>query len=259
MRQEPRTTTQVRTSEVRDVSTHIRFNSLLSASRSTAAQFPNCLKHSISHPAPGGRWAKGMAGTDHQVGDLSRPVFTFHTHLWVHFGEWDHCHPTERRWLQLRKAAGLCTEIDERLLWAQAKLPERYLSLSSERCKFKWPICETSTRHKSSVRKTPFRGCRIGGALNAHQRKQLVFPQVSFCVLRRGKTDNENWIWGTLFLASSAFSQKKQLALVIVNVWRTKTQQLNTVPPTMTCLKKKKKAKCISEQTSQQLHQKCNP
>lgn len=38
MRQEPRTTTQVRTSEVRDVSTHIRFNSLLSASRSTAAR-----------------------------------------------------------------------------------------------------------------------------------------------------------------------------------------------------------------------------
>ncbi len=222
----------MRTSEVRDVSTHIRFK-VHRCSDWVYCPFPNCLIHSISHPAPGGRWATEMAGTDHQVGDLSRPVFTFHTHLRVHFGEWDHCHPTERRWLQLWKAAGLCSEIDERLLWAQAKLSERYLSLSSEWCKFKWPICETSTRHKSSVRKTPFRGCRIGGALTAHQRKQLVFLK-SLCVLRRRQTDNENWIWGTIFLASSAFSRKKQLVLVIVNVRRTKTQQLNTVPPTMT-------------------------
>ncbi len=178
--QEPRTTTQVRTSEVRDVSTHIRFK-VHRCSDWVYCHFPNCLIHSISHPAPGGRWAMGMAGTDHQVGDLSRPVFTFHTHLRVHFGEWDHCHPTERRWLQLWKAAGLCSEIDERLLWAQAKLSERYLSLSSEWCKFKWPICETSTRHKSSVRKTPFGAVGSAGRWMCIKENSLFFSSLFVC------------------------------------------------------------------------------
>lgn len=42
--------------------------------------FPNCLKHSISHPAPGGRWAMGM-GRDGPPGgrSVSACIYISHT------------------------------------------------------------------------------------------------------------------------------------------------------------------------------------